>query len=206
MHEDVIFKLNEQGYFYTPRKVEHLEWHNHYVMNYELAITTFWYFTMYVYVKDYCEKHFMNSDQHTHPMFIEDCALAHINEREFFPGEMPHQVWWDAFDLNFSRNLKWWEWRISDVSLGIGVFFNVLRIRFHRRPLLIVACIVNFLMGSIHITNITERFGVDYVAYLQQAGAVYHGETNYTKLSSNQGPAYYAAGHLYHYLPFYWLH
>ena len=42
--------------------------------------------------------------------------------------------------------------------------------------------------------------GVDTEAYLQQAYQVQRGVTDYTKISSYQGPCYYPAGHLYHYL------
>lgn len=47
---------------------------------------------------------------------------------------------------------------------------------------------------------------MDYVAYIQQAGAVYMGERNYALLSSHLGPCYYPAGHIWHYIPAYWLH
>jgi hypothetical protein len=33
-----------------------------------------------------------------------------------------------------------------------------------------------------------------------------NGETDYTKISSNQGPCFYPAGHLWHYMPLAWLH
>lgn len=61
-------------------------------------------------------------------------------------------------------------------------------------------------MGTQYLFFLNPRYGWDYVAYLQQAGAVYHGERDYTKLSGNQGPAYYPAGHIYHYLVAYWIH
>ena len=48
--------------------------------------------------------------------------------------------------------------------------------------------------------------GIDYNAYLEQASAVYHGERDYLRISSQQGPAYYPAGHLFIYLPFFMLH
>ena len=35
---------------------------------------------------------------------------------------------------------------------------------------------------------------------------MYNGETDYTKLSSNLGPCFYPAGHIWHYIPAYWLH
>ena len=50
------------------------------------------------------------------------------------------------------------------------------------------------------------RYGFDYIAYVQQAGAVYNGETDYSRLSSHLGPCFYPAGHIWHYIPVYWLH
>ena len=57
-----------------------------------------------------------------------------------------------------------------------------------------------------YLFDVTFRYGVDYIAYIQQAGAVFNGERDYTKLSSHLGPCYYPAGHIWHYLPAFWLH
>ena len=56
------------------------------------------------------------------------------------------------------------------------------------------------------VFSIDNRYGWDYVAYIQQASAVFNGERNYTQISSNQGPCYYPAGHLWHYSIVYWVH
>ena len=48
--------------------------------------------------------------------------------------------------------------------------------------------------------------GVDYSSYVQQAGAVYNGERNYSRVDGILGPAYYPAGNIWHYYPVYWLH
>ena len=45
--------------------------------------------------------------------------------------------------------------------------------------------IVNFIMSAHYLFNTTYRAGVDYSAYIQQASAVYNGETDYSKISSN---------------------
>ena len=54
--------------------------------------------------------------------------------------------------------------------------------------------------------SVNWRSGIDYIAYLQQAGAVYHGERDYLLLSSNLGPCYYPAGHIWHYMLAYMVH
>jgi len=67
--------------------------------------------------------------------------------------------------------------------------------------------VMNTLMGIIFLFNVSGgRYGIDYIAYLQQAAAVWNGETNYVKLSSNLGPCFYPAGHIWHYIPAVWLH
>ena len=48
-----------------------------------------------------------------------------------------------------------------------------------------------------------DRFGPDTTAYINQAGQFAMGQTNYWSISSGQGPCYYPAGHLWHYLPIY---
>ena len=35
---------------------------------------------------------------------------------------------------------------------------------------------------------------------------MYNGERDYTKISSHLGPCFYPAGHLFHYIPVFWLH
>lgn len=41
---------------------------------------------------------------------------------------------------------------------------------------------------------------------MNQAGQFISGQTNYSKISSVQGHCFYPAGHLWHYVPIYWLH
>ena len=64
----------------------------------------------------------------------------------------------------------------------------------------------NLILSLPQLSDWQTRYGVDYVAYIQQAGAVYNGERDYAKLSSHLGPCYYPAGHIWHYIPAYWLH
>jgi alpha-1,3-mannosyltransferase len=66
--------------------------------------------------------------------------------------------------------------------------------------------VVNCALALVHIRVETHRYGYDYQAYIQQAAAVLMGETDYTKISSNQGPCFYPAGHIWHFLPAAWLH
>lgn len=50
-----------------------------------------------------------------------------------------------------------------------------------------------------------RRYGPDFTAYVNQAGQFASGQNTYAKLSSIQGQCFYPAGHLYTYVPVYWL-
>lgn len=139
-------------------------------------------------------------------MYMEDCALALINERHYHPGHLEINYIWDMSSQHFSIKVRQAEWYVSDLILLTGLLLNISNIKIHRTALLAALCLANVVLSLPNLFMLNPRFGWDYVAYLQQAGAVYHGERNYTKLSSTQGPAYYAAGHIYHYLVAYWVH
>lgn len=49
-------------------------------------------------------------------------------------------------------------------------------------------------------------YGEDTSSYLAQAGAFWNGETDYKKLMGPEGPAFYVAGHIWHFVPLYMLH
>lgn len=54
--------------------------------------------------------------------------------------------------------------------------------------------------------NINIPYGIDYTAYINQAAQFANGQTDYTQISSLQGPCFYPAGNILHYLPVYYLH
>ena len=95
---------------------------------------------------------------------------------------------------------------IADYLLKIGVFLYAFGILLPRSVVLVFAFWTNLGLASMYTFEYTQRYGIDYIAYLQQVSAVFKGETDYTKLSSNLGPCFYPAGHLYHYLAAFWLH
>lgn len=87
-----------------------------------------------------------------------------------------------------------------------GLFFNLMKISFPRKFVVWTVFIGNTLLAVPDFYETFKRMGVDYQAYIQQGGAVYHGERNYEFISSHQGHCYYPAGHLWHYYIVYWLH
>lgn len=109
--------------------------------------------------------------------------------------------------MDFSKDIRRYLDNICNGLVGLGIFLNIFGINFGRDKVLLFAFFVNLLMGTIYLFEVSgDRYGIDYIAYIQQAGAVYNGERDYTKLSSNLGPCFYPAGHIWHYIPAFWLH
>jgi len=92
------------------------------------------------------------------------------------------------------------------VILAVAVVMNLLNFNIKQNKLLITLFVLNMALSFCELFEITMRYGIDYNAYIQQAGAVYNGERDYTMLSSHLGPCYYPAGHIWHYIPAYWVH
>ena len=102
----------------------------------------------------------------------------------------------------FDQYLKYF----ADFIKVLGLLFYMCGYRIEQSKLLVGVFISNSLLSLVTLIDITERYGLDYSSYLQQMSAVYQGQMDYTKLSSTQGPCYYPAGHIYHYLFAYILH
>jgi len=66
--------------------------------------------------------------------------------------------------------------------------------------------IINFILMIPSLWMPFRRYGPDYTAYVNQAGQFVSGQTNYVQISSFQGQCFYPAGHLYHYIPVYFLY
>jgi len=95
---------------------------------------------------------------------------------------------------------------LSYFILAIALFNYYMGITFKHENLMFFLVVLNVILSFKEIYEIKWRYGIDYIAYVQQAGAVWMGERDYTKISSNLGPAFYPAGHLWHYIPVYMLH
>jgi hypothetical protein len=95
---------------------------------------------------------------------------------------------------------------LSYFILVIALFLYYMGITFKHNNLMLILVALNVILSFKEIYEIKWRYGIDYIAYVQQAGAVWMGERDYSKISSNLGPAFYPAGHLWHYIPVYALH
>ena len=65
---------------------------------------------------------------------------------------------------------------------------------------------ISFYFTYIELYKWIPKHGWDTSSYLQQAGHVWRGETNYKQITGNKGPCFYPAGHLWHYVPLYLLY
>jgi hypothetical protein len=202
-YEDPLTLLNEQGYYYVAKRIEDTRFPDHFWMGRVMPVTMYWYFSSWAYVKDWCYEHHPNHKGS--PLFYDHCALAHVNEKAN-PMWVPQITWWDLNDFNWSRKFREYEFKLADCLLYLGVILNVTGVLIPRNVMVVFTFWMNLGMASMYTFDYTHRYGIDYIAYLQQASAVFKGETDYTKLSSNLGPCFYPAGHLYHYIAAFWLH
>ena len=76
--------------------------------------------------------------------------------------------------------------------MAIGVICYVFGYNYSSTSVLAFCFMMNIILGLYKLVGygddnvqIGDRYGVDYIAYLQQATAVWNGERDYTKLSSN---------------------
>lgn len=86
------------------------------------------------------------------------------------------------------------------------VVFAMTGVQLKQQTVWIIIIAANVALGMPHAFNHNFRYGIDYGAYIQQAGAVWEGERDYSKISSSVGPCYYPAGHFVLYIPVYLLH
>lgn len=69
-----------------------------------------------------------------------------------------------------------------------------------------IVFVANVVLHLPGLLRVNYRQGIDYSAYITQAGCVVAGETRYSRISSLQGPCFYPAGHLWFFVPAYILH
>ena len=155
-------------------------------------------------MKSHCYENFIKPDNAS-SSFWDNCALAHVNEKG--SAELiPNTAYFDFADLDWSQMLHDNQEKLCFIVTLIGIGLKVANINLPKKVVIHMVFWTNFIMSIPKVFELTNRYGIDYIAYLQQAGAVYNGERDYTKLSSNLGPCFYPAGHIWHYIPAYWLH
>jgi len=191
--------------FYIARRVEDTRFFDHFWMGRYFTSTTVYYFTSYTYMKEYCHEVYPEPPPGSSALFYDNCALAHVNEKGHV-DPIPFAMYGKFENQENSETIRTYHRNTADLLMVAGVTMNLLGFKIQRRNFLILIFVGNMLLSICEIFEISMRYGIDYNAYIQQAGAVYNGETDYTKLSSHLGPCYYPAGHIWHYIPAYWLH
>lgn len=163
--EDPITLLNEQGYYYIAKRVEDTRFPDHFWMGRYMPVTTYWYFSSWAYMKDWCREHHP-VPQEASPLFYDNCALAHVNEKAN-PQWIPHISFWDLNDFGFSTTFRHYEFMIADYLLKLGVFLYAFGILLPRSVVLVFAFWTNLGIASMYTFEYTQRYGIDYIAYLQ---------------------------------------
>ena len=197
--------LLEKQVFYISSRVDGVKFFDHFWMGRFLPSQAVFYFTSYTYMKDYCHEVYPEPPSNATALFYDNCALAHVNEKGSI-DPIPHAMYGSFENQETSRTIRTYHRNASDLLMLTGIVLHLLSKRIDRTYFLWFIFITNMLMSVCELFEIVMRYGMDYNAYIQQAGAVYNGETDYTKLSSHLGPCYYPAGHIWHYIPAYWLH
>ena len=108
-------------------------------------------------------------------------------------------------DKFWSEQPLWWLRGIAKVILYAGLLLFLLEIRLPKSGLLTFTFLANTILLVPSLWMPFHRYGPDFTAYVNQAGQFWAGQTNFLKISSVQGQCFYPAGHLFHYLPAYWL-
>ena len=185
------------------RRLEGSEFLDHFWMNRRLPTQLIHYFTSWAYLNDYCHIKFPKNEGSA--AFYDHCTLAHVNEKGN-PDNIPHGVYYDFSDMEGSRNIRQSLDKVCDSLLVIGVVLHLLGYQMNMSYLVVLLFAVNTGLSYYNMNEVTARYGIDYIAYIQQAAAFWNGDTDYTRISSNLGPCFYPAGHIYHFVPAVWLH
>jgi hypothetical protein len=121
-------------------------------------------------------------------------------------------VYFDYNSYNLSKLISIIMNYSSYFILLTALLLNWRGITIHRDKILWGLFVVNSIYAAIMVQNVNFQIynylesGNDYHPYLMQAYQVYKGVTDYTKLSSNEGPCFYPAGHVWHYLMAVFIH
>ena len=159
------------------------------------------YFTVLPFMREWCKQEYAFTSQHE----VENCALAHLNKID--QSFQDHgQAFHDFSDMHGSRMYDKWMRVVSSAILAVGLLLWLFKVELNQTYVYALILLANLALSYHYLHEVSFRYGVDYVAYLQQAGAVLNGERDYTRLSSHQGPCYYPAGHILHYMPAFMLH
>mmetsp|Transcript_13789 Transcript_13789/g.21539 ORF Transcript_13789/g.21539 Transcript_13789/m.21539 type:complete len:346 (-) Transcript_13789:964-2001(-) len=171
------------------------------------------YFSNFAYLSELCEKHWGSIPEvKGTPLFELNCPLEFA--KRLYPGEefrthfatLERTLYNDYDSIDNSFKIESILYLASYGLVAVGLLLHYKKVRLSLPSLYLLVGGGNLLFSLPNMIDQSRRFGIDYIAYLQQAGAFFHGERNYTQISSTLGPCFYPAGHLWHYYPVYWLH
>jgi len=90
--------------------------------------------------------------------------------------------------------------------IATGGVFYWKKVSYEPWKIMLFSFLANIALHIPSLYIVQNRYGLDYPAYINQAGSFATGETHLNRISSLQGPCFYPAGHLWLYSMPYILH
>lgn len=109
------------------------------------------------------------------------------------------RTYFDYSDEELQKKPLVWLRTYTRYVLHFGLLLYILEINFSKSILLFLVFAMNVLLQMTSFYMPFRRYGPDTTAYTNQAAQFWSGQTDYNKISSMQGPAYYPPGELLHY-------
>ena len=113
-------------------------------------------------MKDYCRSEY--PEESNNIKFLENCALAHVNEHACF--DCHGRAFVDFTDMPWAHNLHQSMENASEALLWIGILLYLTGYKFQQNTVLLFVVLVNFSLSLPYVSEISNRYGVDYVAYI----------------------------------------
>ena len=172
------------------------------MLDLQLASPFLHFFSSHYRYQEWCKE--MHSDKDPYRCGI--IYTYHKNHDDFDRIMDFDRTFFGYYDSSLSGKVLYGVRDAARYLLYAGLLLHLLQIRIPSSVLIGFMLVVNMVAYLPHLWMPFKRFGPDYRAYVAQAGQFASGCTNYVKISSVQGQCFYPAGHLYHYVPVYYLY
>lgn len=198
-------KLAEDSrYFYYWKEPMKESWFGRRAVHHEMSMISpimHWVSTYYPF-KDHCEKNYPSNDP-SRCAFVHVYAKKHNDYNSIMDWD---RTYFDYSDEEAQKKPLIYQRNYTRYFLHFGLLLYLLGIKVNRSLMIWTVFLVNLALqcGSLYMPF--RRFGPDTTAYINQAGQFISGQTDYSQISSVQGPCYYPAGHLWHYVPIYYMY
>lgn len=168
-YENIEERVVEKDIEYIANRIEGTRMFDHFWMNRQMPSTVVYYFTSYTFLKDYCKTRFPVTESSS-ALHLDNCALAHTNEKGN-PDAIPHQIFKDFENMEDSRVTRKRLDSVCKVIMEVGIIVSMCfwgkDIKIPMKFIIWLVFILNTLLCYPALVEQTERYGIDYVAYIQ---------------------------------------